>query len=119
MKHQDAAGFSVMRMPWSDVQALQPQHLKVSPLAAVIPQVGRCGRLVLDLSFAMIQAPTSGGKRAQRAGGTTDPLAPSVNHTTTMLLPVHPVKEVSRVLDPLLRFMADGRGVGRGSNQFS
>ncbi|KAI2511269.1 adenylate kinase [Fragilaria crotonensis] len=103
MAYQVAAGFSEIVL-WSDVQALQPEHLKVSPLA-VIPQVGRRGRLLLDLSFA-VQAATSGGKRARRARTVTDPLAPSVNDTTTKLSPAYPVKEVGRVLVRLLRFMA-------------
>jgi hypothetical protein len=62
MEYQVAAGFFEI-MLWSDVQALQPEHLKVSPLA-VIPQVGRRGRLPLDLSFA-VQAPAARVKRAQ------------------------------------------------------
>ncbi|KAI2506220.1 hypothetical protein MHU86_8255 [Fragilaria crotonensis] len=70
MEYQVAAGFSEI-MLWSDVQALQPEHLKVSPLA-VIPQVGRRGRLLLDLSFA-VQAPAAGGKRARRANRPTEP----------------------------------------------
>ncbi len=102
--YQVAAGFSEI-MLWSDVQALRPEHLKVSPLA-VIPQVGRRGRLLLDLSFA-VHAPTSGGKRARRAHVVTGSLAPSVNDTTTKQSPVYPVKEVGRVLVRLLRFMAD------------
>ncbi|KAI2503043.1 hypothetical protein MHU86_11391 [Fragilaria crotonensis] len=103
MEYQVAAGFSEI-MLWSDVQALQPEHLKVSPLA-VIPQVGRRGRLLLDLSFA-VQAPAAGGKRARRANRPTEPLAPSVNDTTTKLSPEYPVKEVGRVLVRLLQFMA-------------
>ena len=46
MDYQVAAGFSEI-MLWTKVQALHPAQLKVSPLA-VIPQVGRRGRLLLD-----------------------------------------------------------------------
>jgi hypothetical protein len=103
MDYQVAAGFSEI-MPWSEVQALHLRQLKVSPLA-VIPQVGRRGRLLLDLSFA-VQAPRGPGKRARRSQHTSAPLAPSVNDTTTKHSPVYPVKEIGRVLPRLLHFMA-------------
>ena len=47
-------------MTWDAIQALKPAQLKVSPLA-VIPQVGRWGHLLLDLSFA-VHSPQGGGK---------------------------------------------------------
>ena len=47
-------------MTWDEVQALKPAQLKVH-LLAVIPQVGRRGRLLLDLSFA-VHSPQAGGK---------------------------------------------------------
>jgi hypothetical protein len=95
MEYQVAAGFSEI-VPWTDLQAMQPPHLKISPLA-VIPQVGRRGRLLLDLSFA-VQRPHSPSKRARRAQITTAPLAPSVNETTLQQSPEYPVKELGRVL---------------------
>ena len=49
MHYQIRAGFSEIVL-WSDIRTRLPQHLKVSPIA-VIPQVGRRGRLLLDLSF--------------------------------------------------------------------
>jgi hypothetical protein len=52
--YQVAAGFSEI-VAWSDIQTIHPPQLKISPLA-VIPQEGRRGRLLLDLSFA-VQAP--------------------------------------------------------------
>ena len=101
--YQVQAGFSEV-LPWTTVRALQPQNLKVSPLA-VIPQVGRRGRLLLDLSFA-VQAARGPGKRARRAHAVAAILAPSVNKTTTKQLPDYPVKELGRVLPRLLHFMA-------------
>ena len=103
MDYQVAAGFSEI-MTWAEVQALKPAQLKVSPLA-VIPQVGRRGRLLLDLSFA-VHSPRGGGKRARRAYASAVPLAPSVNDTTTKQSPEYPVKELGRVLPRLLHFMA-------------
>jgi hypothetical protein len=96
------AGFSEIIL-WSTVQALQPRNLKVSPLA-VIPQVGRRGRLLLDLSFA-VQVIRNPGKRARRTQGHATPLAPSVNDTTTKHSPDYPVKELGRVLLRLLHFL--------------
>ena len=104
MDYQVAAGFSEI-LPWADVQKLCPPQLKVSPLA-VIPQVGRRGRLLLDLSFA-VHAHRGGGKKARRASATAIPLAPSVNDTTTKLSPDYPIKELGRVLLRLLRFTAE------------
>ena len=49
MQYQIQAGFSEMIL-WSNVQHSYPANLKVSPLA-VIPQVGRRDRLLLDLLF--------------------------------------------------------------------
>ena len=54
MEYKVTAGFSEVAL-WSNLRPSLPLHLKVSPLA-VIPQVGRRGRLLLDLSFA-VQAP--------------------------------------------------------------
>ncbi len=92
MEYQVGAGFSEIVL-WSNVQALQPKQLKVSPLP-VIPQVNCRGRLLLDLSFA-VHAPTNAA-----------PLAPSVNDTTTKHSPVYPVKVIGWVLVRILRFMA-------------
>ncbi len=101
--YQVAAGFSQI-FPWADVQKLCPSQLKMSPLA-VIPQVGRRGRLLSDLSFA-VHAPQGKGKRACCSYTTATPLAPSVNDTTKKLSPDYPIKELGRVLLWLLWFMA-------------
>ena len=79
----------------------------MSPLA-VIPQVGRRGRLLLDLSF-VVHSPQGDGKRARRACAYASavPLAPSVNDTTTKQSPEYTVQELGRVLSSrLLHFMA-------------
>ena len=69
MQYQILAGFSEM-VNWSDIRSRLPENLKVSPLA-VIPQVGRRDRLLLDLSFPVqVARPTS--KREQR-GWTAPP----------------------------------------------
>ena len=44
-------------LPWTEVEKLRPQKLKISPLA-VIPQVNRRRRLILDLSFPVRRAGT-------------------------------------------------------------
>ena len=104
VQYQVSAGFSEV-MLWSNLRPALPRQLKVSPLA-VIPQVGRRGRLLLDLSFA-VQAPRLPCKRKGHTWVATPPLAPSVNDTTISLSPAYPVKELGRVLPRLLRFLAD------------
>jgi hypothetical protein len=72
----------------------------------VLPQEGRQGCLLLDLSFA-VQAPcASRGKRGRYNATPLAPLAPSVNTTTLRQLPAYPIKELGRVLPPLFNFMA-------------
>ena len=103
MEYQIAAGFSE-EVLWTDLQKSQPSNLKVSPLA-VIPQVGRRGRLLLDLSFA-VQSPRTTERKRRRQLDSYTTLAPSVNNTTTKQSPEYPVKELGRVLPRLLHFMA-------------
>jgi hypothetical protein len=102
MHYQIQAGFSEM-VTWDSMRGSHPANLKVSPLA-VIPQVGRRGRLLLDLSFA-VQAERPGSKRGRRNWVPPPPLAPSVNSTTIQQSPDYPVKELGRVLPRLLAFM--------------
>ena len=102
MKYQIQAGFSEMVL-WRTIQHAYPTNLKVSPLA-VIPQVGRRGRLLLDLSFPS-QAARPASKRGRRTWVAPPPLAPSVNSTTIQQSPDYPVKELGRVLPRLLAFM--------------
>jgi hypothetical protein len=103
MKYQIKAGFSELVL-WRTIQHAYPTNLKVSPLA-VIPQVGRRGRLLLDLSFtSQVARPAS--KRGRRNRIVPPPLAPSVNSTTTIQQsPDYPVKELGRVPPQLLAFM--------------
>ena len=102
VQYQILAGFSEM-VNWSDIRSRLPENLKVS-LLAVIPQVGRRDRLLLDLSFPVqVARPTS--KRGQRGWTSPPPLAPSVNSTTIQQSPDYPVKELGRVLPRLLTFM--------------
>ena len=103
MEYQIQAGFSEMVL-WSAIQHSYPLNLKVSPLA-VIPQVGRRGRLLLDLSFPS-QAARPASKRQRRNWVVPPPLAPSVNSTTIQQSPAYPVKELGRVLPRLLAFMS-------------
>ena len=91
-------------MEWEAVQRLAPQNLKVSPLA-VIPQVNRRGRLLLDLSFLVHWYPTDQPKkRIRQSDGRL--LQTSVNSTTKSLSPQQPVKELGRVLLRIFDFLA-------------
>ena len=101
--YQVQAGFSEI-MDWETVKQLAPKNLKVSPLA-VIPQVNRRGRLLLDLSFPVhYYPPNRPRKRIRRTDGHL--VQTSVNSTTTPLSPVQPVKELGRVLLRLFDFLA-------------
>ena len=77
-----------------------PKHFKVSPVA-VIPQTGRRGRIILNLSFPARRPPTKGQKR--RMG---EVIQDSVNATTQRLAPTETVKEIGNVLPRLFHFMA-------------
>ena len=91
--YQVTAGFSKV-MLWEDVRWLRPQNLKVSPVA-LIPQVGRCGRIILDLSFPVYQD----------VDGVVTISQESVNSTTVLTAPAIPVKEIGKVLPRLLHYM--------------
>jgi hypothetical protein len=95
MQYQIQVGFSEMIL-LSSVQHLYPVNLKVLPLVAT-PQVGRRGRLLLDLLFPS-QAAQPASKRGRRNWVVPPPLAPSVNSTTAQQLPAYPVKELRQVL---------------------
>ncbi len=51
--YQVKAGFSIVMLR-DDVKRLWPKNLKILPVA-LIPQVGRRGRIILDLSFPVYQ----------------------------------------------------------------
>ena len=90
-------------MLWHNLRNKLPVNFKVSPLA-VIPQVGRRGRRLLDLSFP-VQAARPASKRGRRHWLPPPALAPSVNSTTAKLSPDYPFKEIRRVLPRILGFM--------------
>jgi len=91
--YQQKAGFCrVFR--WDELQRTRPPNLKISPVA-VVPQVGRRGRIILDLSFPVYQKNNEGVTITQA----------SVNDTTAKTGPEVPVKEIGMVLHRLLYFM--------------
>ena len=53
ISYQEKAGFCQVFL-WAELRRLQPKNLKISPVA-VVPQVGRRGRIILDLSFPVYQ----------------------------------------------------------------
>ncbi len=104
VQYETAARFSEVVL-WHNLRNKLPVYFKVSPLA-VIPQVGRRGRLLLalDLSFP-VQAARPASKLGRRQWLPPPPLAPSANSTTAKLSPDYPIKEIGRVLPRLLVFM--------------
>jgi len=64
---------------------------------AVVPQVGRRGRIILDLSFPVYQD----------LDGVVTITQESVNDTTVLQALSVPVKEIGRVLPRLLQYMRD------------
>ena len=84
-------------MLWSDLLKLKPKNLKISPVA-VVPQVDRRGRIILDLSFPVWQMDERGMATIVQE---------SVNDTTVLTAPTGPVKEIGKVLPRLLRFMTE------------
>ena len=93
--YQVTAGFSKV-MLWEDVRKLRPPNLKISPVA-LVPQPGRRGRIILDLSFPVYQD----------VDGVFTVTQESVNSTTVLTAPSTPVKEIGKVLPRLLQYMHD------------
>jgi hypothetical protein len=93
--YQVKAGFSRM-MLWEDLQWLCPTKLKILPVA-VVPQTGRQGRIILDLSFPVYQ----------EVDGVVTATQESVNSTTVIKSPSIPVKEIGNVLPRMLQYMRD------------
>ena len=83
-------------MLWDDVKCLRPHNLKISPVA-LIPQVGRRGRIILDLSFPVYQ----------EVNGVVTVTQQSVNDSTVLTAPTVPVNEIGKVLPRLLQYMRD------------
>jgi hypothetical protein len=96
--YQVKAGFSTIVL-WDDIKHNLPPTFKVSPVA-VIPQAGRRGRIILDLSFAVRLEQ----KLGQRRPGAI--LQEAVNDTTAPLAPRQPVREIGKVLPRVFEFMA-------------
>jgi thiol-disulfide isomerase/thioredoxin len=93
--YQVKAGFSRVIL-WDDVKWLWPKNLKISPVV-LIPQVGCCGRIILDLSFPVYQEVDRIVTATQK----------SVNDTTVLTAPSVPIKEISKVLPRLLQYLRD------------
>jgi hypothetical protein len=93
--YQVTAGFSKV-MLWEDVKRLHPANLKISP-GVLIPQEGRWGRIILDLSFPIYQD----------VNGVVTIMQESVNSTTVLTAPSTPVKEIGKMLPRLLHYMRD------------
>jgi len=93
ISYQEKAGFCQVFL-WDELRRLQPKNLKISPVA-VVPQVGRRGRSILDLSFPVYQ----------EVDGVMTIIQNSVNDTTEIKAPTIPVKEIGKVLHRLLHFM--------------
>lgn len=98
IEYQRKAGFLTV-IPWSEVRQLRPRHLKISPVA-VVPQINRRGRIILDLSFPVY--PRSASRKRPRP-----PIVPSVNETTVPLAPTPPVKELGNVLWRIFHLMSE------------
>jgi hypothetical protein len=97
--YQVKAGFTEV-VYWDDIKDDLPAHFKVSPVA-VIPQTGRRGRIILDLSFPVRRPPKQG--KSRRMG---EVIQESINDTTSKLAPTEPVHEIGKVLPRLFHFMA-------------
>jgi hypothetical protein len=93
--YQCMAGFCKV-MLWENLKHLRPPNLKNSPVA-VVPQVGRRGRIILDLLFPVYQD----------VNGVVTAMQASVNDTTVLTAPSIPVKEIGKVLPRLLHYMQD------------
>ncbi len=98
IEYQVKAGFTEV-VCWDEIKDNLPDHFKVSPVA-VIPQTGRRGRIILDLSFPVRRPP----KKSSRRMG--EVVAQAVNDTTKKLAPQEPVREIGQVLPRIFHFMA-------------
>jgi hypothetical protein len=83
-------------IPCEELKWLQPSNLKISPMAAV-PQVSRCPRIILDLSFPVYQD----------IDGVITATQASVNDTMALQAPKEVVCKIEKVLPRLLTYMWD------------
>ncbi len=95
IKYQVRAGFSKV-ISWEELKTLQLTNLKISPVAS-IPQAGRRGRIILDLSFPVFQ----------KVAGVVTATQASVNDTTVLQAPLVPVKQIGKILPRVLQYMQD------------
>ncbi len=93
--YQVKVGFSRV-MLWEDLQWLHPTNLKILPVA-VVPQIGRRGHIILDLSFPVYQ----------EVNGVVTATQESVNSKMVIKSPSIPVKEIGKVLPRMLQYMQD------------
>jgi hypothetical protein len=95
IEYQIKAGFCRVFL-WDDIVKMRPKNLKISPVA-VVSQVNRCGRIILDLSFPVYQ----------EINGIITVTQKSVNKSTVLQAPSQSVKEIGKVLPRLLQYMHD------------
>jgi hypothetical protein len=91
--YQVKAGFCKV-MLWEDLNRLHPSNLKILPVA-VVPQIGRRGLIILDLSFPVYQ----------NVNGVVTAMQASVNDTMFLTALSLPVKKIGKVLSRLLNYM--------------
>ncbi len=84
IEYQQKAGFCTV-IPWEEIKQLCLPNLKISPVA-VLPQVGRRPRIILDLSFPVYQ----------EVDGVVIVTQASVNDTTALRAPSAAIKELAR-----------------------
>ncbi len=84
--YQVKVGFCKVTL-WEDIKRLRPRNLKILPVR-VVPQVGRRGRIILDLSFPMYQDVNRIVMAVQA----------SINNTTVLSAPLTPIREIGKVL---------------------
>jgi hypothetical protein len=102
LEYQVKAGFTEV-VYWDEIKHTLPKHFKVSP-AAVIPQTGCRGRIVLDLSFPVCGWPLQQEASSWHRMGKV--IAESVNDTTTKLAPQGAVHASGQGLPRLFHFLA-------------
>eukprot|EP00957_Ditylum_brightwellii_P105918 8078539-Ditylum_brightwellii.AAC.1 len=101
--YQVKAGFCQV-IPWESLKGNWPEHLKVLPVV-VIPQIGRRGRIILDLSFPVYR--TQGKVKKQWKHSV---LQASVNSTTEKLALEEAVKDTGKVLPRIFKHVEEACG---------
>ena len=99
VEYQVASKFSEIVL-WDDIKDDIPPSLKISPVA-VVPQAGRRGRIILDLSFPVHKKCKRTVRRA-----CMKVLRKCVNETTERLAPEEAVKRIGKLLPALFKYLA-------------